>query len=375
MHEFKRGFDRRSTIKALSGGLVAGLASVLPAAAAGSSGFGGRRVPRFTPDPEPFLKIPAGRFLGPVTGLAIAPNGHIWLCHLSKQLEWGAPEARWRDEARLPPVIEFDQRGNFIRAWGGPDHLPRINGRPQWLQNEETISIDDEGAIWMFGSNKAYDHAVQRFSSDGKLLLRIGVFGEAGNDTSRDRLGCPTDAFHDVKRREVFVSDGYVNHRVVVFNSDTGEFVRAFGAYGATPPPWDGEASSFSNPVHAISRGPDGHLYVSDRMNNRIQVFDAVGRPEARFLREIAIPGRSQHGTAFNVAFGPRGEFMFVADGDNNRIWTVDLKAWEIVDTFKVSASDAPDAVLHKIVTDAAGNLLVARTSVGVLRFNYSGLA
>lgn len=110
-------------------------------------------------------------------------------------------------------------------------------------------------------------------------------------------------------------------------------------------------------------------------MNNRVQVFDALGRQEARFLREIAIPGKSQHGTAFNVAFSPRGDFMFVADGDNNRIWTVDLKAWDVIDTVRVSASDAPDAVLHKIVTDRTGNLLVARTTVGVFRFNFSGVS
>jgi hypothetical protein len=104
---------------------------------------------------------------------------------------WGSPEARWRDDARLPPVVEFDAEGNFVQAWGGPDHLPRINGRPQWLQNEETISIDDEGAIWMFGSNKAYDHAVQRFSPEGKLLLRIGVFGDPVTTPAGIALAAP----------------------------------------------------------------------------------------------------------------------------------------------------------------------------------------
>ena len=369
-------FDRRFLLKvvpgsiasALVGGLVPGVAARTPAA-------GDRPVPRFTPDPVPPIKLPEGRFVGSVTGLAIAPNGHIWLCHLAKQLEWGPPAGRWRDKARLPPVVEFDARGNFIQAWGGPDHLPHVDGKPQWVQNEETISIDAEGALWVFGANKAYDHAVQRFSPDGKLLLRIGMFGEAGDDAARNRLGCPTDAYHDVKRREVFISDGYVNHRVAVFNSDTGEFLRAFGAYGAAPALPDAGAASFANPVHAISRGPDGYLYVCDRMNNRVQVFDAIGRPNARFVREIAIPGKSQHGTAFNVAFNPGGGYMFVADGDNNLVWTVDLKTWDVVDSFKVAASGAPDAVLHKIVTDRAGNLYVARTGVGVLRFTYGGTA
>ena len=376
MNSHRPGFDRRFIMKALPAGILSGLAGgVASAAAAASPGAGGRPVPNFTPDPGPVLKIPDGRFLASVTGLAIAPNGHIWLCHLAKQLEWGSPEARWRDEARLPPVVEFDAQGNFIQGWGGPNHLPRVDGRPQWLQNEESVSIDDEGAIWVFGANRGYDHAVQRFSPDGKLLLRIGIFGEPGDDNSRNRLGCPTDAYHDVARREVFITDGYVNHRVVVFNSDTGEYLRAFGAYGTTPPPSKAEASSFATPVHAISRGPDGYLYISDRMNNRVQVFDALGRKEARFVREIAIPGKSQHGTAFNIAFSPRGDFMFVADGDNNRIWTVDMKAWEVVDTFKVSGDETSPSVLHKIVTDRAGNLLLARTTLGVFRFNFTGVS
>lgn len=355
-------FDRRSMLKVLPAGLAV---SALPAFAAAPA----RRVPRFTPDPAPLLKLPVGRVVGPVTGLAIAPNGHIWICHLAKQLEWGAPDAQWRDEARLPPIVEFDAAGNYLRAWGGPNHLPREDGRPQWHQNEETISIDDEGAIWVFGSNKAYDHAVQRFGPEGQLLLRIGKFGEAGGDTSRDRLGCPTDCYHDVQRREVFISDGYVNHRVAVFNSDTGAFLRAFGAYGVSPPPVNAGAGGFNNPVHAIARGPDGLLYVSDRMNNRVQVFDAIGRPEAHYVRELALPGQSAHGTAFNVAFSPRGDFMYVGDGDNSRIWIVDLKAWEVADSFTVAANPR-EATLHKIVADRVGNLLAARTTWGVFRFN-----
>lgn len=375
MTQFGSGLDRRNVIKTApaaalaawgSSGIWADVALAEPAKA--------RAIPRFSPSPDPAIQVPDGRYLGPVTGLAVAPNGHIWICHLSKQVGWGAPDALWRDEARLPPIVEFDATGKFIQAWGGPDHLPRIDGRPQWHQNEETVSIDDEGAIWVFGSNKAYDHAVQRFSPDGKLLLRIGKFGEAGDDNSEDRLGCPTDAYHDTQRREVYVSDGYVNHRVVVFNSDTGEFLRSFGAYGASPPPSDTGAMAFSNPVHAICRGPDGLLYVSDRMNNRVQVFDALGLSEARFVREIAIPGESQHGTAFNIAFSPDGGFMYVADGDNGLVWIVAMSDWEVVGSFPVAKDKDPNAILHKITTDRKGDLLAARTTWGVFRFTFDGL-
>ena len=66
---------------------------------------------------------------------------------------------------------------------------------------------------------------------------------------------------------------------------------------------------------------------------------------------------------------------MFLADGDNNSIWTVAMKEWDVVDTFKVSSDAAANTVLHKIVTDKAGNLLVARTTAGVFRFNFDGVA
>jgi DNA-binding beta-propeller fold protein YncE len=278
--------------------------------------------------------------------------------------------------ALLPPVVEFDADGKFIQAWGGPDHLPQVDGRAQWPKQEETISIDAEGTLWIFGASRDYDHAVQRFTRDGKLLLRIGQFGVVGNDESRDLMGCPTDAYHDVARREVYITDGYVNHRVAVFNADTGAFLRAWGAYGkALPSPPSGQ-QSFNNPVHAVSLGPEGHLYICDRKNDRIQVFDAIGRTEPRFIREIEIKADSPFGTAFNVAFTPGGDFMFISDGNNNRIWTVDVKAWEIVNSFLAPGAEAAGmaGTIHKIVADKAGNLLLGRTNLGVERLRFQGV-
>jgi hypothetical protein len=336
----------------------------------------GRALPRFVAEPSP-VKLPPGRFLGPVTGLAVAPDGHIWVMHITSNPDFLSPEARANPAALMPAVLEFDADGEFLQAWGGPDHLPRIGDRQQWPKQEETISIDAEGTLWIFGANKAYDHAVQRFARDGKLLLRIGEFGVAGGDESRDHLGCPTDAYHDVSRREVYITDGYVNHRVAVFNSDTGKFLRAWGAYGKAVPSSGSGRETFNNPVHAISLGPEGHLYVCDRKNDRIQVFDAVGRTDARFVRELEVKADSPFGTTFNVAFSPQGEFMFVSDGNNSRLWTVDRKAWEIVDSFSAPNSEGADltATVHKIITDRAGNLLLGRTARGVEKMRFRGVS
>jgi hypothetical protein len=338
---------------------------------------GGRALPRFDAEALPPVRLPPGRTLGAVTGVQVSPDGHIWVLHLASIMQWGPPGSLDDPAARLPPVVEFDAAGDFIQAWGGPDHLPRIDGLQQWPKQEETIAFDDEDTLWVFGANVGYDHAVQRFTRDGRLLLRIGRFGETGGDQNPELLGCPTDAWHDVARREVYVTDGYVNHRVAVFDSDTGAFLRAFGAYGAAPPFVEAGERTFNNPVHAISLGPDGLLYVCDRKNCRLQVFDAVGRPEPRFVRELELKVECPFGSTFNLAFTPDGGFMFINDGSNSRLWTVDVAAWRIVDSFRAPNSEGADlsATVHKITTDAEGNLLLGRTSRALERMRYAGLA
>jgi DNA-binding beta-propeller fold protein YncE len=333
-------------------------------------------LPRFSAEPSPPLELPSGRRLGPVVGLAEAPDGHIWVLHITSNPAYLPPELRENPAILLPPVVEFDAQGAFVQAWGGPDHLPRLDGAPQWPRQEETISIDADGALWVFGADVAYDHAVQRFAPDGTLLLRIGHFGSVGSDESPDRLGCPTDAWHDAVRREVYITDGYVNHRVAVFDADTGAFLRAWGAYGRTPPVAVSGRESFNNPVHAISLGPDGYLYICDRKNDRVQVFDSVGRNEPRFIRELELDVESPFGATFNVAFTPGGEFMFIADGSNSRVWVVDREAWKIVDSFQGPNSEGVglEATIHKIMTDRAGNLWLGRTSRGVEKLRYLGL-
>jgi DNA-binding beta-propeller fold protein YncE len=331
-------------------------------------------LPRFGADPMPPVRIPQGRTIGSITGVAVTPDGHIWMLHIASNMAWG-PAGQSDDPAlRLGAVVEFDAAGNYLQDWGGPDHLPRENGLQQWPRQEETIAFDSEGTLWLFGADTSYDHAVQRFTRDGKLLLRIGRYGETGGNASKTLLGCPTDCWHDVARREVFITDGYVNHRVAVFNSDTGAFLRSFGAYGNLPDAGLPLPARFNNPVHAISIGPDGLMYICDRKNDRVQVFDAVGRAEAVFVREMEFRHPSPFGTVFNLAFTPDGKFMLVNDGTNSRLWIVDLAAWQCVGHVM-----APDGVvgdinltLHKFCTDASGNLLLARTSRGVERMLYT---
>jgi DNA-binding beta-propeller fold protein YncE len=324
------------------------------------------------------MKVPADQ-VGLVLGVAIAPNDHVWIIHSPSMVVPGRPSGPEDMAKLLPPVIELDERGEFIQAWGGPDHLPKVDGVAQWCAFEEAITVDSEGMIWVFGANRPHDHCAQRFSPSGELLLRIGKFGVPGNDESTDLLGAPTAVYVDPISREAFFSDGYTNHRIVSFNVDTGEFIRSWGAYGKAPSANQGR-DSFAPPVHQISRGPDGYLYVCDRLNNRIQVFDAVGREDVEFVREIDIAPRTLFvGAAFDTVWSPDGKYMYVPDGTNNRIWIVDMTAWRVRGFFggRESGTENIPGIFsypHRVAIDREGNILAAHID-GLDRHIFQGIS
>lgn len=339
-----------------------------------------RHRPHFGNDPKGSpVVIPTGRTIGPAIAVAIDPGRHIWVLHLRNYFVDIKPDAEAR-AARLPPVVEFAPDGHFLRAWGGDDHLPRQGGRAQWPKFEENMVLDGDGAIWIFGSDREHDHAIQKFDSSGKLLLRVGVYGEYGNDESRDRLGTPTAVWHDRERREIFVSDGYRNHRVIAFDAATGAFTRMWGAYGDVPTT-EGPKRGFATPVHDISRGPDGLYYVCDRVGNRIQVFDVPQSGAPRFVREISIaPETTFVGSAFAAAFSPCGRFIYVPDGSNERVWVVAIEDGAMLGWSSVNPEEGSDNhyvganLIHRIAVDDEGSLLIARAQLGVQRWLLKGI-
>jgi DNA-binding beta-propeller fold protein YncE len=314
------------------------------------------------------IRLPEGRRIGSSLAAAYGPDGHLWLLQEPNST---APEL-------LPHVVEFDAEGTFVGAWGGPDSLPDVDGFSQWPEGVEGLEVDDDGNLWVFGY-KADDHAVLKFSRSGKLLLRIGERGVPGDNASRTHLNRPTTAYHDVQTREVFISDGYGNHRVIVFDADTGEFKQMWGAYGEDPATQSPERR-FGNPVHKVACGPDGLIYVADRMKNRVQCFERI-LGGARFVREVEVgPGTQLFGAAFDIAFSPDDAFMYVADGSNNRVWIVSM------DTFTVlgwtgSYCDAEGSLnqpaftqlIHRFVVDKHGNIVLVRPATGLQLLRLQG--
>jgi hypothetical protein len=339
-----------------------------------AAGLGSSRRPRFdaTFDAPP-LQIPADKALGSVLAVAPTSDGGLWILN-QPTIQPQQPGCTW-----LPPVVRFDKAGNIAAAWGGPDQVGAVDNVCQWPDGLEGIEVDDDGSVWIFGY-KPGDDAVLKFSAQGKLLLRIGQRGVPGNDASRTHLGRPTSAYHNTATREVFISDGYANHRVIAFNSDSGEFTRMWGAYGKDPSV-QSAAEGFGNPVHKVAAGPDGRVYVADRLKNRVQEFELVSGG-ARYLREVNIaPGTLLFGAAFDIAFAPDGAFMYVLDGSNRRVWIVDVASFLVLgwvagieDVEGDVNLPAHYGLLHRFATDANGNILIACVARGVRRLRFTGI-
>ena len=171
---------------------------------------------------------------------------------------------------------------------------------------------------------------------------------------------------------EVFVADGYVNRRVIVFDADTGAFKRMWGAYGdppddATPKAFAGEGPGPRqfNTVHGIKVSADGLVYVNDRLNNRLQVFTIDGV----FQREIFIERKTQLlGTSFNTAFSPDAgqRWLYVGDAGNGRIHVFDRRTLQELRAFGRIGRYAGEFVfMHNLATDSAGNLYVSEVGNG----------
>ena len=222
--------------------------------------------------------------------------------------------------------------------------------------------------------------------------------GPTGGPDSYDtqNVNRPTKAFVDPATNEVYVSDGYGNRRVIVFDADTGAFKRFWGAYGKPPNDKDPYnvnndanfccvaedydpgivAQSFGRAVHAVAVSNDGLVYVADRTNNRIQVFHKDGT----FVKEGFIDRYARGtGSASDVAFSadPDQRFLYVPDTMNNMIQILDRDSMRIVSRFGRGGNNAGQFdYVHSIATDSKGNIYVGDTTRGkrLQRFVYKGM-
>jgi len=157
------------------------------------------------------------------------------------------------------PVMVFDRDGNFLRSWGEGQY-PRAHG--VHMGPDDSIYLTDDGG-----------HFVRKCSLDGKLMLELGVPGEPKPYMSGEPFHrCTHTAISP--RGELYISDGYGNARIHKYTPD-GKLLMSWGEPGTDP-------GQFNVP-HNICCDPDGWLYVADRENHRVQIFDGDGKFETQW--------------------------------------------------------------------------------------------
>ena len=242
------------------------------------------QAPMFEVDPLWPKPLPNHWLLGSTIGVSPDAQDNIWIIHRSsstlnnneKGAELTPPIAECCFGA--PPVLAFDQAGNLVKHWGGPGE------GYEWPASNHGITIDYKGNVWI-GGNGQKDGEVLKFTQDGKFLLQIGHFGKSGGSLDTENLHQAAKLYVDQGPNEVYIADGYGNHRVIVFDADSGKFKRMWGAYGNKPDdtnlgrynPDAPPLQQFRNPVHCAEIAKDGLVYVCDRTNDRIQVFHKDG--------------------------------------------------------------------------------------------------
>jgi DNA-binding beta-propeller fold protein YncE len=361
-------------------------------------------APQFEVDPLWPKPLPNHWLLGMTIGVSVDAADNIWIIHRQGSLDPGELHATTKPPqaiccAPAPPVLEFDPAGNLIRHWGGPG-----NGY-DWPDSNHGITIDYKGNVWIGGNgkgplpkiegapaeelqsnpNRSYnDNMVLKFTQNGQFLMQIGKpsSSKGSNDVANLRL--PAKTFIDKQTNEVYVADGYANHRVIVFDADTGKYKRLWGAYGNKPDdanqgnynPDAPPSQQFRNPVHCAELSVDRLLYVCDRVNDRIQVF----KPDGTFVKEGFIAKRTLgSGSAWDIAFSkdPQQKYIYLADGENDRVHILLRDTLEVLTTFGEGGRQPGEFYgPHSIAADSKGNIYVTETYRGqrVQKFVYKGL-
>jgi DNA-binding beta-propeller fold protein YncE len=353
-----------------------------------------RRVPTFQVDafwPKP---LPNRWIIGAVAGVAVDRRDHVWIVHRPSTLQPNETRSVWK---AAPPVLEFDAEGTLVSSWGGPGQ------GYEWPQLEHGIFLDSRDNVWL-GAGGDKDSHILKFTRDGKFLMQIGKQGQGKGSNDTANLGAPANIFVDEPANEIYVADGYVNHRVIVFDSNTGAYKRHWGAFGNRPDdefftrageklpgPFSGAVQNENRPsqydpngppspqfriVHAVRISNDGLVYVCDRTNDRLQVF----RKDGTFVREVVIAKDTfGSGSVWDVGFStdPQQSFLFINDGTNQFIYVLDRQTLEIVSTFGGHGHWAGQFYgAHNLAVNSKGDLFITETYEGkrVQKFSYTGL-
>jgi NHL repeat len=270
------------------------------------------------------------------------PAAFQWRYMTSVALD--SKEQVWLLGALDPQVQVYGGDGTFVSGWG--------EGR---FMNPHHITVDHEDNVWITDFGR---HVVEKFTPEGDLLLTLGTVDEAGEDATH--FNRPTAAVVS-PAGDIFVTDGYSNNRVAHFNA-AGEFVKTWGKLGVG-------AGELSQP-HAIALDSQGRVYVGERNNCRIQIFDQEGNSLAQWRNlvnpwgiwitpddEVYVCGSSpkRWGAHSNLGNPPTDQLVMKLDttGRVLELWTFPLAE---------EGKLIPGQIdwIHGIAVDSRGNLYLS---------------
>ena len=373
---------------AITAVVTAGLAHLTPRLTAQAPA----PMPAFEVDAS-WPKLPNNWVLGQTPGIAVDRRDHVYILHRPRTV----PE-ELRSRA-APAVLEFDEKGAFVTAWGGP------GAGFDWPDSEHGIFVDSKDNVWIGGSSptsqsltRRSDDMLLKFTRQGKFLLQIGGPDKSKGNADTSSVNKPADAFVYAKTNELFVADGYGNRRIIVFDAEKGTFKRMWGGTGkppvdalppqppaargtgaapaAAPNPNAGQCGTllrtetpaldgFGGPVHSVKVSNDGLVYVADRSNRRVQVFSVDGKYQTQaFINQTGPASGSVAGITLSSDNAQR--FLYLADYGNSRVLVLDRKSLQVLYQFGTYGT-APGQLRcpHHLAADSKGNLYVVEVLPG----------
>ena len=273
---------------------------------------------RFGEEPD---TLPDGWRFGRVSAVAVDAGGNVYVAQRGPHAD---------------PIVVFDSTGKYIRSWGkGVFSIPH------------GLRVDKNGHVWVTDTGF---HVVMEFTNDGKLLRTLGTKGKP--DATHDTFNRPTDIGF-LANGDILVTDGYGNSCVVKFSPD-GKYKMEWGKRGKGP-------GEFDTP-HVVVVDSHQNVYVSDRENNRIQIFDANGK----FLRQWTNLGATQ-----GMDISPKNELWIITHRNREENLAYDTLAGRImhidIATGKILGSmESPG---HWLSLAPNGDIYVASLTGNVFRW------